>query len=100
MLLETYFDDLVFLQWDGKLLPALPGKKNVNRVPVIAPSNVNEQLLKVSAVDSGTQIEQGNVIFNLLNDWCITEKVQTFCCDTTATNTGVFKGACFLLKHM
>ncbi|KAF0765880.1 Uncharacterized protein FWK35_00000621 [Aphis craccivora] len=29
----------------------------------------------------------------MLNDWCITENVQAFCCDTTASNTGRRLGA-------
>jgi len=35
----------------------------------------------------------------MLNDWCITENVQAFCCDTTASNTGRIRGACAPLEN-
>jgi hypothetical protein len=35
----------------------------------------------------------------MLNDWCITENVQAFCCDTTASKTGRRLGACVLLEN-
>lgn len=92
-------DDAVILHWDGKLLPALTGQKDVDRLPTVVSCNGIDQLLGVPAIDTGTGLDQADAIFHMFNDWCITENVQAFCCDTTASNTGRIKGSCVSLEN-
>jgi len=66
---------------------------------IVVSCNGCDQLLGVPALDTGTGIDQADAIFYMLNDWCITENVQDFCCDTTASNTGRKLGSCVLLEN-
>lgn len=77
-------EETVVVHWDGKLLPALMGKGLVDRLPIVASVNSHEQLLGVPALSTGTESDQANVVYQTLVDWCLTEKVQAFCSDTTA----------------
>lgn len=66
-------DDAVILHWDGKLLPALTGQKNVDRLPIVVSCNGCDQLLGVPALDTGTGIDQADAIsFN-------TERRNVYC---------------------
>lgn len=71
-------DDAVILHWDGKVLPALTGQKNVDRLAIVVSCNGYDLLLGVPALDTGTAIDQADAIFHMLNDWCITDNVQLF----------------------
>ncbi|KAE9521836.1 hypothetical protein AGLY_017771 [Aphis glycines] len=93
-------DDSITIHWDGKLLPALTGKYNVDRLPIVASCNGKEQLLGVPALDTGTGVDQANAIFQTLEDWCVTDNIQALCCDTTASNMGRIKGASVLLEYL
>lgn len=89
------------LHWDGKLLPDITyGKSKVDRLPVIVSFEGITQLLGVPKLERGTGDQQANTIFNIINDWGITNKVQALCCDTTASNTGRLNGACILLEQL
>ncbi|KAL4090669.1 hypothetical protein QTP88_025463 [Uroleucon formosanum] len=93
-------NDSITIHWDGKLLLALTGKYNVDRLPIVASCNGKEQLLGVPALDIGTGVDQANTIFQTLEDWCVTDNIQALCCDTTASNMGLIKYASVLLKNL
>ncbi|KAL4090193.1 hypothetical protein QTP88_025092 [Uroleucon formosanum] len=84
-------EETVVVHWDGKLLPALTGK--VDRLPIVASVNGHEQLLGVPALNTGTGSDQANAVYQTLVEWCLTENIQAFCSDTTASNTGRLNGA-------
>ncbi|KAL4092416.1 hypothetical protein QTP88_026917 [Uroleucon formosanum] len=93
-------EETVVVHWDGKLLPALTGKGLVDRLPIVASVNGHEQLLGVPALNTGTGSDQANAVYQTLVEWCLTENVQAFCSDTTASNTGRLNGACVLLEQL
>jgi len=93
-------EETVIVHWDGKLLPALTGKGLVDRLPIVASVNGHEQLLGVPALNTGTGSDQANAVYQTLVEWCLTENVQAFCSDTTASNTGRLNGACVLLEQL
>lgn len=93
-------EEAVIIHWDGKLLPTLTGKGLVDRLPIIASVNGQEQLLGVPTLNTGTGLEQANAVYQTLVDWCLDENVQAFCSDTTASNTGRLNGACVLLEQL
>jgi len=91
--------DFVELHWDSKLLPDITQNKNIERLPVIAVSLDFEQLLGVPGIASGTGSEVCSAVFDIADDWSLIEKVQAFCFDTTASNTGRINGAAALLER-
>lgn len=91
--------NFVVVHWDSKILRALIGKKNVDRLPIVATAPNIEQLLGIPQIPSGTGYEVSSAIFETLQRWSLLEKVQAFTFDTTASNTGRLNGACVLLEQ-
>jgi len=85
------------LHWDFKLLPDITGHFKVDRLPVIVTAPNVEKLLGVPKLDSGTGYETSSE-YDILEEWCLLEKIQAFVFDTTASNTGRLNGACHLLE--
>lgn len=46
----------------------------------------------------GTGKMIAEAIYDLLNEWNLSNRVQFMCFDTTASNTGLKSGACVLLE--
>ena len=82
------------------LPPDHTGTKKVNRLPVLVTSNGESQLLAVPKPPSGTGEAQAQVVFDVLNEWGVDEKVQGMCFNTTNSNTGRHKEACIILKQL
>ena len=49
-------------------------------------------------LESASGKNEASAIFATLSDWNLIENVQIMICDTTASNTGRFNGACILLE--
>ena len=80
------------VSFDGKLLPNLYGYGKVNRLAVVlVKENVN-QLLCI------TGLIEARAVKAALNDWGCAEKIVAMGFDTTASNTGVHRGACTFLQ--
>ena len=88
------------VHWDGKLLPDLTARENVERLPVIVTGLQIECLLGVPKLASGTDDSQAQAVVECLKDWGICEKVVALSFDTTASNTGDSKGACVLIEKL
>lgn len=93
--------DFVIIHWDSKMLPDdIGGYEKVERLPIIATTFPDvEQLLGVPKIISTEGIEVAAAVHKMLEKWSLVEKVQGFVFDTTASNTGRFKGACTLLEQ-
>ncbi|KMQ85762.1 adenylate kinase 9-like protein [Lasius niger] len=70
--------DAVVVHWDGKLVPCMTHftqhNVTVDRLPVIVISGDIEQLLGVPLIEAGTGRQQAVGIYELLNDWALTDK--------------------------
>lgn len=90
------------VHWDGKMLMDFAGTEKVDRLPVIATYDGNEQLLGVPKLPSGKGKGQktAEAVYELLHEWKIVDRVQAISFDTTSTNTGVFNGAAILLEKL
>jgi hypothetical protein len=86
------------IHWDGKLLPALTSKEKVDRLAVIVSGDGNMKLLGVPKISNGTGEAQATAVFELLEKWNLTERINLMSFDTTASNSGVNTGACVLLQ--
>lgn len=91
--------NFVVIHWDSKILPDITGKKKVDRLPVIATAPNVEQLLGVPELSSGTGREMASAVYDTLQEWSLLDIVQAIVFDTTASNTGRLKGACYLLEQ-
>ncbi|GBN72076.1 hypothetical protein AVEN_269479-1 [Araneus ventricosus] len=102
--IKIYFQnkvhDVVTLHSDGKLLPGLSARKSKEeRLPIVTSYGLKEQLIAVPRLDNSTGKEQAQAFWKAILDWNFEDKVQILSCDTTASNTGRFNGACALLEQ-
>lgn len=86
------------VHWDSKKLPALSGKGNVNRTSVVVSSTQIMKLLGVPISLSGCGNDEVQSVFNTLQDWELIDNIKGMCFDTTASNSGIHKGACTMLE--
>lgn len=87
------------VHWDSKLLPALSHKAPEDRLAVYVSGSGNTKLLGVPKIVSSTGEAQAEAIFQLLKEWNLENQISFMCFDTTASNTGVYKGATVLLQQ-
>lgn len=83
--------------WDTKLLPSVTGKPE-DRLAIIATAPNIEQVLNIPDIPSGTGLEIASAVYDTLEKHNILDKTEAFVFDTTASNTGKFKGACNILE--
>lgn len=103
--IKAYFQnkvpEIVTVHWDGKMLPALDTRKSKEeRLPIVISYEDKEQLIAVPKLENSSGMEQSEAVWNAILDWNLEDRVQIFCCDTTASNTGRINGACVLLERM
>ena len=95
--------DHCVVHWDGKVLKLKAGVKGDHICVYISSAN-NEKvtkLLGVPEVDSGSVLQQKEVVVEMLNKWNIFDQITGLVFDTTSSNTGIETGACKLLEdHM
>ncbi len=87
------------VHWDGKILPALTSKETVDRLAVLVSGEGVMKLLGVPMLPNGTGEAQASATFETLQNWNLTNRVNFMSFDTTASNTGLKSGACFLLQQ-
>ena len=88
------------VHWDTKPLPEITERVKIDRLLVLISFQGRTQLLGVPKLEAGTGKSQADAIFDNLNEWGITDKVQAMCSDTAASNTGRISGACILLEQL
>jgi len=86
------------LHWDGKPLPNLLQKENVERLAILISNGDEEQLLGVPALENSMGVTQSDAICEALKEWGVSEKIEAICFDTTSVNTGRLKGTCTLVE--
>lgn len=92
-------DSPLVIHWDGKLMPDITGNNKVERLPILVSGNGCEKLLGVPKLTSATGEKISDAVFDIMQQWNVTNKVRAMSFDTTASNTGVKKGACTLLEE-
>jgi hypothetical protein len=69
------------------------------RLAIIATGFNTEQILNIPDLPAGTGLEISSAVYESLDKYGILNRVEAFSFDTTASNTGRFKGACALLER-
>lgn len=87
------------IHWDGKIFSALTSKNKVDRLAVLVSGEGVSKLLGVPAITSGTGESQANAVYKLIEDWGLINRITSMCFDTTASNTGLDRGACSKLEE-
>jgi hypothetical protein len=87
------------VHWEGKLIPAITGKYQVDRLPVFVSGLGVDQLLAVPKLGSGTGAAQADAVVNALQEWDITDRVAAMSFDTTSSNTGHISGTCTTIQQ-
>lgn len=88
------------VHWDGKILPDLVGRTNVERIAVLVSYNGTAKFLGAPKIASGTGKNIANAVHDTLVEWDISDKVVAASFDTTSSNTGLEKGACVHLEEL
>ena len=87
------------VHWDGKILEDITGRETVDRLPILVSGEGVDQLLNVPKLDSGTGLSTASAVYETVESWGISNRIKSMCFDTTASNTGLRKGACILLEQ-
>lgn len=83
------------------MLPDIIGRTKVDRIAVLVSYNGSSKFLGAPKItDSATGLRIANVVYKLLVDWDIANKVTAVSFDTTSTNTGTNTGACVVLQRL
>lgn len=89
------------LHWDGKLITELLGKSHERLAVLIsgAPEYIEGKLLGVPSLQDSKGKSQADASYDLLEVWKLTDNVAALVFDTTASNSGIYKGAATLLEQ-
>jgi hypothetical protein len=87
------------LHWDTKLLPGLTRTEKVDRAAVLVTAQDHEILLGVPIVSSSTGTAQADACLNLIREHGFEENIRGIIFDTTASNTGLYEGACVKIQQ-
>ncbi|XP_045115079.1 uncharacterized protein LOC123506798 [Portunus trituberculatus] len=95
--------DYCTLHWDGKLVRDVLGETYpVESLVVLvsgAPQYEEGKLLGVPFIEKATGIQQCNATLELIETWGLTDNIVGLVFDTTASNSGINKGAAKLIEE-
>ncbi|XP_037048472.1 uncharacterized protein LOC119082921 [Bradysia coprophila] len=80
------------VHFDGKIMDAITGKGQVDRLAAKETYKDIDQLIGVSIANDGTGLEIAAAVYQCLNDWKLTDSIDGCCYDTTSSNTGLDNG--------
>ena len=89
----------VLVHWDGKNLKLRKRQTSERCCVYISGAPGDEKLLGVPEIPSGTGAAQELAVRTLLEDWHVNEQVLGIVFDTTASNTGKWRGACSFIEE-
>ena len=88
------------INFNGKLLPSLGGFGKVNRLAVVLVQDEENKILAITKTSNSTGKVEAEKVKEILDNWSVTEKIIECGFDTTAANTGLYKGACTILQQL
>ncbi|KAG8181006.1 hypothetical protein JTE90_024754 [Oedothorax gibbosus] len=74
-------------------------KGRVGCMAVLISCGDEEQLIGVPEIENSKGLYQSKAVFSEINKWGAAENIEAMCFDTTAANTGCWKGTCTLLEQ-
>lgn len=92
-------EERLLIHWDGKLMPTMKdSSKKEERLPIIVSGKGVEKILSVPKLLNGKGSVMADAIYQAVDDWNLQNNIVGMCFDTTASNTGVYNGACTLFE--
>ena len=76
----------------------MKGREKVERLALVVTGENTEKVLGIPKLDDGTGEKIAQTIHDFLGTWKMDDLVEFVCFDTTSTNTGIHKGAAYLLE--
>ena len=73
-------------------------KSKKERLPIVISYRNKEQLIDVPRLERSPGSEYTQAVWNAIVVWNLEDTVQILSCDTKASNTDRFNGACVLLE--
>ncbi|KAG7166435.1 hypothetical protein Hamer_G005536, partial [Homarus americanus] len=90
-------DEPLLLHWDGKLLPDVQNTI-ASRIAIVVTFNGQEKLLGVPKKERETGEAQAEACLEAIKSWNVEKLVKGLVFDTTASNTGLHRGACVRIE--
>ncbi|KAG7154723.1 hypothetical protein Hamer_G015090, partial [Homarus americanus] len=90
-------DEPLLLHWDGKLLPDVQNT-TASRIAIVVTFNGQEKLLGVPKKERETGEAQAEACLEAIKSWNVEKLVKGLVFDTTASNTGLHRGACVRIE--
>ncbi|KAG7177344.1 hypothetical protein Hamer_G028982, partial [Homarus americanus] len=87
----------LLLHWDGKLLPDVQNT-TASRIAIVVTFNGQEKLLGVPKKERETGEAQAEACLEAIKSWNVEKLVKGLVFDTTASNTGLHRGACVRIE--
>lgn len=85
------------IHWDGK---TFMGKVRDKRLAVVVSDGENAKLLGVPQIFDGEGLTAALCVEEMLENWNLTDQIQSMCCDTEYVNTGIENGAAKFLEQL
>ena len=98
---KQFQDTFLVLHWDGKIIQLMDGKTE-DRLAIAVSSfcNLSGQFIASPAIAEGTGDTMAKCVFKIMNDFELIESVGALVFDTTASNTGQWRGSARLFEVM
>ena len=91
---SQFENKILVLHWDGKIIQYLSGKTEDRlAIAISSPHEIPGQFLASPAIGDGKGITMANSVYDITNEYGFTSQVEAMVFDTTASNTGVYKGS-------
>ena len=96
---SDHSDAFLVLHWDSKIIRLLDGDKEDRlAIALSAPNVVPGQFLGSPVVPDGTGLSMSNAVYDLGVQYGLIERVRAVVFDTTASNSGCWKGSVTLFE--
>lgn len=98
---KEFTNTFLVLHFDGKIIQLFDGKTEDRlAIAVSSPCNLAGQFLASPAISDGTGDTMAKCVYKIVADFNLIETIQALVFDTTASNTGRWKGSSTLLEAM
>ena len=97
--IASKIEHFIVLHWDGKIIQYLSGATEDRlAIAISAPNSIPGQFLASPVIEKGTGLAMSNCVYDVATEYGLLPQVQAMVFDTTASNTGQFKGSVTLFE--
>ena len=94
-------DYFVAVHWDGKIIQIMTGETEDRlAIAISSPNLIQGQFLASPVIPDGTGLAMANCVYQIIGEYELLSDVQALVFDTTASNTGKWKGSVSRFEKM